>query len=74
LIAEGTPLYVNGAAVQRGDGWALAKAPGGGELTVSTRSQEELLAATRRATKAWFAGAGILAAAGVAALVAGLVI
>lgn len=74
LVAEGTPLYVNGAVVQRGDGWTLARPPGGGELTVSTRSQEELLAATRRAATAWFAGAGVLAAAGLAALVAGLVI
>lgn len=74
LIAEGTPLYVNGAAVQRGDGWALAKPPGGGELTLSTRSQDELLAATRRAAKWWSVGAGVLAAAGAAALLAAVVL
>lgn len=72
LIAEGTPLYVNGAAVQRGDAWVLAKPTGGGELTVSTRSQEELLAATRRAVKGWVAGAAVLAVVGAGLLVAGL--
>lgn len=72
VVAAGTPLYVIGAAVQRGEGWVLARPPGG-ELTVSTRSQEELLAATRRAATWWSVGAGALAAVGVVVLVVGLV-
>lgn len=72
LIAPGTQLFVNGAVVQRGDGVALARPPDGGDLLVSTRSEEELLAATRRAATGWMVGAGVLAVAGLVALVAGV--
>lgn len=72
LIAPGTALFVNGVAVQRADGSALARPPSGGDLIVSTRSEEELLAASRRAAIGWFAGAGVLAVGGLAAAVVGL--
>lgn len=74
IIAADTPLYVNGGAVARGDGWALAIPAGGGELLVSTRSEQELLAATQRAARWWFAGAGVLGVVGLGLLVAALAV
>jgi hypothetical protein len=68
ILSPDQPLYVLGGAVARGGEAMLAK-PDKGELLVSTRSQEELQAATRRATMGWMAGAIASGVVGVVLLV-----
>jgi hypothetical protein len=72
VIRPGARLYLLGATGGTGTELRVVK-PASGRYLVSTRSEEELTASTRRQVQLGFAAAAVLGAAGAVLLVLGLV-
>lgn len=74
ILPAGQQLYVLGEARAEGDGAVVAEPKDGGELLISTRSEDEVLKSSKRRVFAFNAGAASCGVAGLALVVIAFVV